>query len=540
MQKEGLTLFKKFFGQLTNKKAFYILVIVGIVTFCFSLFNGFVADDISQIVTNPKVQSISNIISFFRGGTYLGNEGLNGLYYKPLLLAFFSLSINIFGLNAFPLHLFQLILHITNAVLVFYLFKHFISRKISLFLSLLFLIHPINSESVFYISGLQEPLFFFFGISSLLLILYKNHTSRNLIRASLLVLLSLLSKEGGSLFFLAIVLSILFFQNKNRIKDMLFFIPSIILYLLLRLSAPGIVTNHVIFSPISSLSLTQRIMNIPSLFYFYLTKFLYPKDLVFSYNNIITKIDLTNFYFPLFVDVIFVLVIISCGLYIFLKNRKHIFAYIFFCLWFAYGISLYMQVIPLDMSASERWFYFPIIGVLGMFGLFIQSLHVKSVDIKNILIVFLSIMLFSLGFRSVIRGLDWQNPITLYTHDLQLNKNDYLIHSDLGYELYRSGNLNEAKAEFEKSYKLFPESIISYDSYCLIDAIIGQKQGNKELLVKAIQCYEGMVTHFNSGAIYDRLVTLSLLNNDIKAARKYRTEGLIKFPNDPGLLNINP
>lgn len=49
-----------------------------------------------------------------------------------------------------------------------------------------------------------------------------------------------------------------------------------------------------------------------------------------------------------------------------------------------------------------------------------------------------------------------------------------------------------------------------------------------------------MATLFNLPAIYEELVTLSVLNGDTNAAKKYKAEGLIKFPSNYTLLRLNP
>src|SRR5207249_2274788 len=103
---------------------------------------------------------------FFTGSTFFnGNSQIAiGNYYRPLLTTYFAGIYSLSGANYFLFHFFQLLLHIVNTIMVFFFLKHFLKGAITLFLSLLFLVHPINSEVVFYISDAQEVLFFFFGM----------------------------------------------------------------------------------------------------------------------------------------------------------------------------------------------------------------------------------------------------------------------------------------------------------------------------------------------------------------------------------------
>ncbi len=167
---------KRFFIPLTTKKAIHIIAIVGFIVYFNMLFNGFVWDDITYILNNPQVHSI-NLSTIF--GPSLFNSSFAG-FYRPIYFLYTSLLYSVFQDTSFIYHITQLLLHIVNTILVYFLFKRFFSRYLALFLSLLFLIHPIQVESVSYIIGANSVLFFLFGISALLLsrkYTIKNHTS---------------------------------------------------------------------------------------------------------------------------------------------------------------------------------------------------------------------------------------------------------------------------------------------------------------------------------------------------------------------------
>src|SRR6266704_6474714 len=168
---EGFSLeFKQIINFLT-KNAVWLLIVVGIVVHFNGLFGNFIGDDKSQIQSNYIIQSLSHIPQFFTGSTFAPTFGTNltGPFYKPLLSLSYAVLYALFRATPFYFHAFQLILHITNGILVFILLKKFLKERIALLLSLLFMVHPINSEAVVYIADLQEPLFFCFGLSALLL-----------------------------------------------------------------------------------------------------------------------------------------------------------------------------------------------------------------------------------------------------------------------------------------------------------------------------------------------------------------------------------
>ena len=126
-----------------------------------------------------------------------------GFFSRGLL--FISLAINAFfdGLRSFGYHLFNLSFHILNSILVFYIFQkvlvHFRNKiqisentvSISFFAATIFLIHPIQTESVIYIITRSEILASTFYLCGFLLfqIFLECKTSKKLLKQTFLFLL---------------------------------------------------------------------------------------------------------------------------------------------------------------------------------------------------------------------------------------------------------------------------------------------------------------------------------------------------------------
>jgi hypothetical protein len=101
-----------------------------------------------------------------------------GQYYRPLLYLTFIADKQIWGLQAGFMHLENVILHMGNALLVFFvarsLFKTWkieVSGWGPLMAALVFALHPINTEAVDWISGRTDVLACFFVLLSLLSLL---------------------------------------------------------------------------------------------------------------------------------------------------------------------------------------------------------------------------------------------------------------------------------------------------------------------------------------------------------------------------------
>src|ERR1700722_7565990 len=191
--------FKSYFSPLTTTKAIHWIVIIGLVVYANMLFNGFVWDDKSYIIQNPELTPF-NLFPLF-GPTMFNAIG----QYRPIPAVYFAALFALFKDTQFFYHISQLILHIVNTVLVFILFTKFFKREISFFASLFFLVHPLQVESVSFISATISPLFFFFGISALLISLKKKQTQGTVFLTFFFIFLSLLTKETGILFLFIIL-----------------------------------------------------------------------------------------------------------------------------------------------------------------------------------------------------------------------------------------------------------------------------------------------------------------------------------------------
>lgn len=534
-EKEQESFLNFFFSPLTRAKAIYIIIILGLIVFFNSLFNGFVWDDVGQIINNTKVHSIQNIASFFTGGTFdPGNnvDQLAGTYYKPFMTAFFSLIYTLFGQHAFYFHFFQIILHITNVILVFILFSHFFSKKLSLFLALVFLVHPMNVEAAVYISALQDVLFFFFGMLAMLIVLKINQSEKkpkslSLIVAFLLLLSSLLSKETGISFIMIAPIYIFLFHVKRLKQYFIASFSSMGLYLGLRFFVGKIYLSSVHIAPITAAPLLERLTTIPKIILFYLYIFFIPINLSVAQMWVVRSPTVKDFFIPLTIVSIFFLTLLAFGIF-FWRKKLLVRTYIFFALWFLVGLGLHLQIFPLDMTVADRWFYFPMVGLLGIIGLGVSSIRIKSPNIRIIIQAFIIICIIIFGLRSMVRNANWNNSYSLFSHDALINKNNFYLENKLGIELYLLGKNKEAKNHFQRSIDLLPTAS-AFSSMGLVFMREGNLPQAEKYLDKAIQ-RDG-----NYYPAYHNKAYVLLKENNPQKTLEVAQQGLRIFPNNDQL-----
>ncbi len=517
---------------LTTSHIILVISTLGFFIYFNSLFNGFFADDYHQIVDNPITHSLANVPRYFTGSTfYTGIGELSGNYYKPLLTTVYSLLYAVFGKNPAGFHFIQMILHVVNAILIFFLFKFFFKKELSFLFSLIFLTHPINNETVVYIANLQDGLFLFFGLLAIIINKQSFPTKKTYffrlksLFVGLLLLLSLLSKETGILFLLVLPLCTLLFEKKHWIRGIIVSFAVLIIYCYLRFLVANIYFNKLITAPIMMLSLQERVMQMPRIIFFYLKTFFFPKDLIIFQTAIIKAVNLNNFYSPLFIDLLFLILLLVSGILVYKRARNLFNSYLFFFVWFLVGLLFHMQLFPLDGTVADRWFYFPIIGLLGIFAVLtnfiLVTFHKSTLKMLGVITAIVILVYFSL--RVMVRNADWKDQITLISHDIQYNRESYQLEEGYGLELMKMGKLNDAYTHLLRSTQLFP-GVNNLTSLGVYYGNTKQFDKAKETLQRAMQ-YDDLVL------TYENYALLLFLTNDNKATEEFSKKALKKFPN---------
>ena len=174
-------------------------------------------DDPGYILNNEMIRDISpaglgNIFTSFH--QYL---------YKPLVILSFAIEYHFFGLAPFPYHLTNIIFHLFNCALVFWLLKKTSNNlHVALIAALLFGIHPLHVESVAWVTERKDVLSAFFFLSALIFYhAYRTHQKRSYYYLSLAVfILSLLAKPMGIT--LPAVLMLMDYYWERRLSRRLF------------------------------------------------------------------------------------------------------------------------------------------------------------------------------------------------------------------------------------------------------------------------------------------------------------------------------
>jgi hypothetical protein len=513
--------------KLSTIIACLIVVIVGFAAYAGGLTSPFQGDDATQIVNNPLVHSISNIKSFFGGGTFYSgataSDKLTGNF-RPLMTTTFSVLYTLFGAHPLPFHLVQLLFAIGSAILVYLIFCYTFNPTVSLLLTLVFLVHPINSQVVYAIPSMQDVLCMFFGLLALWTLLrFSSRKSMGLVAVSLF--LSLLAKESGVLF-VAIGLLYLFWFDRRRFR--LFAGMTTVpvgLWLGLRMNAVGF-GEHLMVAPIDKLSLTDRLMNLPAVMQFYITKLIFPWKLASGYYWAYPTFSIRHVLLPLVVD----LAVIGIGIYGAFAirrrlDRAYFISYIFFAVWAVAGLLAYAQIVPLDETASETWFYFPMVGVLGMIGLVLLAYRPRIQPRWYYAAAALALVCF--GLRTMTRGFDYHDEHRLLTSDVSVSKEDWPGYNRLANLASAKGDYSGARTYAERSIHIFPADT-NYQN-------LGFALLNLHDYSGAIQAYQQGLQYGDDLNIYQSLGALTIIYGTYTPNKQFLLGALQKYPRDSTL-----
>lgn len=418
-----------------------IIAVVGIIVWGNALVNGFVWDDFPYLINNAQNHSIGNFWQI------IGNHSFT--FYRPFFSIILSGIYTIFGASAFWFHLIQISLHIGTSILIFRLFNKLFKSQLALLLTLIFIVHPMNVEAVVYISAMQTGLSVFFG---LLAIEAANTVKINDIYkyslVGLLLWLAILSKESGIIF----PVVIFGFSPKKDLNKLI--IPAglaVMVFIVLAFNLAGamkISESNKSPVPIVNASPAVKILTLPKLIFYYIKTALYPKDLAISQQWVVKTVNVKDFWEPVLGSL--GLLGILGGLGIRIKNKKDFKMFLWFGLWMMMAWGTVWQIISLDMTVADRWFYLPLTGLLGMTGYLVQNINLKYLQpVAGIIIV-----LFSM--RTMVRNNDWKNNLSLFLHDRNISKESYDIENTLSYEYLKLGKYETAKQYIDKSIQLAP------------------------------------------------------------------------------------
>jgi tetratricopeptide (TPR) repeat protein len=506
---------KKYTGLLL-----IILIVITVIAFSPSLNNDFTNWDDNEYVTeNQYITNLSwkNIKTFF--------TKIFVIHYCPLVMLSYSLDYKVSNLNPKAYHTTNLVFHLFNCLLVYYLI-YLLSKDIyiAFIAALLFGIHPVHVESVAWITERKDVLYSFFFLGSLILyVLYKRENNQKYYIVSVVLFIcSLLSKAMAiTLPFVLILLDYYPFKKLNK-KIMVEKIPFMVLSFIFSLVVIYItyVTPEKTINEQMKFSIFQNILNANYSILFYLKKLLLPVNLSAIYPhpyNINTQIPLIFLLSPVVVSILAYLVYVSKK-----YTRKIIFGSLFFLI----TIFPVIQLIPVGRAiAADRYTYIPYIGLFFMAGSFFSWLYNRKYNhVKKIKYILIACIILITGIMTVLtrnRCKIWENSEELWKDVLKKYPRSTTAHINLGLAYRKNGFIDAAIEEYRIARDINPDLVKPHFN-------LGNSYKAKNMIDEAISEFNIVIqlspdyyaAHLNLGDLYHSKGIIDQAINEYEIANK--------------------
>lgn len=374
-------------------------------------------------------------------------------FWHPLTWLSLMLDYQLYGLNAGGYHLTNIILHVLNTLLLFWLFTRMTGMvRRSAFVAALFALHPLHVESVAWIAERKDVLSGFFFM--LTLCLYVYYTENPDIKRYLLVLAcfvcGLMSKP--IVVTLPVVMILLDYWPLKRLWRLREKIPFIVLSVVV-----CVVTFYAQYKPfIKDFPLDSRIANAIVSFVAYLGKTFWPHNLAVFYP-FVDKLPVCQV-----LGSAILIIVISVAVVTVAKKLP--------CLlvgWLWY-ITILLPVIGIvqvgNHSAADRYMYLPLIGIGIMMAwgmpLLFQDIKIR----KNILFPAGIAAIAILAILARQQCGYWKNSVILFSHALQVTKNNYFAYNNRGVDYDEIGRYSDAINDYNEAIRLMPNYQEAYNN----------------------------------------------------------------------------
>ena len=452
------------------KNYFYTAAILsaGVIVYLNTFRNEFVWDDESLIVIARYIKSFRYISEIFRTGL-LHDLGVISSFYRPLQVFTFTIDYHLWGLDPAGYHFANLLFHISASVLIYYfILKVSKDRAVSLLSALFFVVHPIHTEAVTYISGRADSMSLVFVLSTFLLLLKFKETKQVYlyILSMASFILALLSKEMSMIFIPLLVLYYLIYEKENGLKKALVLalkmaLPFIALIGLYILARHTVITINNINTDVTPAPFYERMITVPRVIVDYIGLLLFPVNL-----HMERMMDtLKTLYDPKFWIPAGTLCVLSVSLKrcIEKKDKDILFA----SGWFLIGLFPVLNIFPLKAIIAEHWVYLPSVGFFFLVSTGIVRLarRLSPASAGRIMLPF--VVIFALIFYSIAtvrQNARWQNGISLYSHILRFSPKSPSVHFNLGNAYQKVGDLKSAETEYRESFRLDPNKADAHNN----------------------------------------------------------------------------
>lgn len=431
-------------------------------------------DDDWMVYENPDVinfsaASLSHTFTEFYDGQY-----------SPLCTLSLAAQWAIGEGKPFTFHLFGILYHLLNIVLVFWLIQLLFKNQFMAFtVATLFAVHSLQVESVTWISAQKVILYtIFFLASCISYIKYVNEKKWLFyILSMVLFILSFLAKEQAVTLAVSLVAIDFIMQRKLLDKKVIlekipFFIVAVVM---------GIVTIYSsrtgeFFTDENKKPFIEQIAYSSYAFVQYIMQMIFPYRMsaFHPYPNEGSH-EFNSVYLSYLIPVILLA-------YLFFRSIKKNPVIAFGILFFMLNIALVLQIMPLrDFITADRYVYIPAIGFFLIIAWYAHHIIQNNQKYKTAVISVLAVWALILSVVSYQRVNVWQDSLTLFTDVVEKYPESSIGWNNRGLALSNLDRDKDAIEDYKKAIRYNPTSVFCYNNM----GISYKNVGNFEMAFKS-------------------------------------------------------
>jgi Tfp pilus assembly protein PilF len=437
--------------------------------------------DDERHITRPELRSMGGLVRIWT------NPKTTAQYY-PLAHTVFWLEYHLWGNSPLGYHLLNILLLLFSALLLVKIFRR-LNVPGAWLIAAIFALHPVQVESVAWITELKNTLSGVFFLSTTIAYLKfdNERTKRSYASAAGLFILGLMSKSVIAI--LPMSLLALFWWKRGKISwknDIVPLLPFFVAGIVYGLFTAW-VERKFIGAEGSAFTFTiiERCLIAGRATWFYLSKIFFPVNLIFMYPRWnVNQVVWWQYLFP-------VAALTLAGILWLLRNRSRAPLATFLCFTVTlFPVLGFFNVYPFRFSfVADHFQYLACIGPIAISVVGIRSaLGWLPEGVPRFLRpIFYLIILLTLGVLTRQQSGMYADAETLYTTTIRKNPDCWMAHNNLGLLLANSGRTSEAIAHYQKALETNPNYAQVHNNLGLLLAEAGRTDEAMVHYLKALE-----------------------------------------------------
>lgn len=455
-------------------------------------------DDSFLARDNPFIKSPVLIFEAFRHHLLLDSLSM---HYRPVQNVSYMIDYFFWNTDTYGFHLSNVLWHVGSGLLLFGLLERLLpslappvstsesaacsglarkfSRIAAFFLALIWIVHPVHSAAVDYISGRADSLAFFFASGAWLLFLVAGRRVGWAARASCYLLagfsllLALCSRESACMWLVVFLFHLFVFEKafsrRGKVLVICACLAIVGMYAGLRQlpeQRPSLNPTHGWVAPVRAVLMLRALGDYGRLM-------IYPANLHMERTVVNVEANGSNREWRRTIESEYLTL---AGLLVFAGLTGGVMHQgrgrplrIFGAAWFLLAYLPISNVVDLNATVAEHWLYLPSVGFLLFIAGCLVELPPRGLKYATAMAC---LVMAAFSARSYVRSSDWVTNEIFYTRTLAAGGGSIRVVLNLGQVYAARGQYARAEVLFRRAVKLCPSYLIARNN--LADALYHQ------------------------------------------------------------------